>query len=231
MSNYKFYKLSESYSRVLSGECGNISLHISTTNSKLGIIPSFNLLPGLTCSPSACLHCMREGCYAVKNAFRCGYDVSKNSTLHAWTDNTVLAMVFLPHLEEKLMEYFTDHRITIKFFRIHSSGDMFSVEYAHMWYRIAKAFPDINFLAFTKQWDIVRAVPFYRLRNFSLVLSGWTGVVIPDDLRKHYRCAWCNDGQEECIPSSALECPGNCESCGMCWHLRSIHKDVYFNKH
>ena len=81
MANYKFYKLSESVSRIYSRGINECSLHISTTNSKLGFIPSFNLLPGITCSKEACSHCLREGCYAVKNAFRCGYDVDKNSTL------------------------------------------------------------------------------------------------------------------------------------------------------
>lgn len=178
MANYKFSKLSESVSHVYMGGIENCSLHISTTNSKLGFIPSFNLLPGLTCSSESCKHCLREGCYAVKNAFRCGYDVDKNTTLKAWTENTVLAIHDLHTLEDMLIEYFEQHKFIIKLFRIHSSGDFFSDEYADMWYRIAKQFPSIRFLAFTKQWDIVRVIPFYQLPNFSLVL--------PDGLRLKY---------------------------------------------
>ena len=70
MANYKFCKLSESVSTVYMRGIDKCSLHISTTNSKLGFIPSFNLLPGVTCSKESCTHCLREGCYAVKNAFR-----------------------------------------------------------------------------------------------------------------------------------------------------------------
>ena len=92
MASYKFYKLSESVSAVYSRGVSGCNLHISTTNSKLGFIPSFNLLPGITCSPESCKHCLREGCYAVKNVFRCGYNVDTNTTLKAWTDNTVLAL-------------------------------------------------------------------------------------------------------------------------------------------
>lgn len=231
MANYKFSNLSTAYSRVLSGECGDVTMHISTSNSKLGDIPSFNLLPGLTCSPDSCKHCLREGCYAVKNAFRCGYNVQKNSTLHAWTDNTVLAMTRLSELEDMLVSYLSRVRFSIKLFRIHSSGDFFSVEYAEMWYRIAKMFPDIRFLAFTKQWDVVRLVPFYSLSNFSLVLSGWTGITIPEDLRTFYHCAWCNDGQETRIPENAMMCPGSCETCGMCWYLNELQRDTQFIKH
>lgn len=207
------------------------SLHISTTNSKLGFIPSFNLLPGVTCSSEACAHCLREGCYAVKNAFRCGYDVDKNNTLRAWSENTVLAMYDLKRLESELIEYFSAHRLLIKLFRIHSSGDFFSVEYAEMWYRIAKRFPDIRFLAFTKQWLIVRDVFFHELPNFSLVLSGWTGVEIPEELRVMYHCAWCDDGEETRIPEDAMLCPGNCETCGMCWYLNELKRDTKFIKH
>lgn len=231
MANYKFGKLSEAITRMCEKGISNCELHISTTNSKLGFIPSFNLLPGLTCSPESCRHCLREGCYAVKNAFRAGYDVEKNSTLRAWSENTVLAFHDLERLESLLVEYFATHKLMIKLFRIHSAGDMFSFEYASMWYRIAKRFPTIRFLAFTKQWEVVRKVRFYELSNFSLVLSGWTGVEIPEDLRKYYRCAWCNDGIEERIPEDAMQCPGNCETCGLCWYLNELKRDTVFDKH
>lgn len=231
MAKYKFEKLSESVKIVRERGVENCELHISTTNSKLGLIPSFNILPGLTCSKESCKHCLLEGCYAVKNVFRCGYDVDKNTTLKAWTENTVLAFHDLKSLESRLMEYFASHRIMIKLFRIHSAGDFFSRKYARMWYRIAKKFPDVRFLAFTKQWDVVRDVPFYELSNFSLVLSGWTGIEIPEDLRKLYRCAWCEDGIETRIPEDAMLCPGNCESCGMCWYLNELNRDTKFIKH
>lgn len=229
MANYKFFKLSESCTTVSMRK--DYSLHISTSNSKLGVIPSFNLLPGLTCSSESCRHCLHEGCYAVKNAFRCGYNVDKNTTLHAWADNTAMALHDLDRLESELIEYFNGIRYTVKLFRIHSSGDFFCEAYAMMWYRIAKMFPGIRFLAFTKQWDIVRSIPFHELDNFSLVLSGWTGIEIPDDLRRYYRCAWCDDGTEDRIPADAMLCPGSCESCGMCWYLKELNRDTKFIKH
>lgn len=229
MANYRFNMLNYSLSVV--GGRPEVDMHISTSNSKLGMIPSFNLLPGLTCSRESCAHCLREGCYAVKNAFRCGYNVDKNSTLSAWTENTELAFNHLADLYNKLREYFRFNCHIIKLFRIHSSGDFFSVEYAQMWYNLAAEFTDIRFLAFTKQWDVVRAIPFYDLPNFSLVLSGWTGIEIPDDLRSHYHCAWCDDGQETRIPNDAMLCPGSCESCGMCWYLNEIGRDTKFIKH
>lgn len=231
MARYKFGNLSSSVSQVYMRGLDNVHIHISTSNSKLGSIPSFNLLPGITCSRESCKHCLQEGCYAVKNVFRCGYDVDKNSTLKAWTENTVLALHDLERLENDLVSYLNSIKFTVKLFRIHSSGDFFSVEYAMMWYRLAKQFPSIRFLAFTKQWEVVREVPFYTLSNFSLVLSGWTGIEIPEDLRMYYHCAWCNDGIETRIPDNAMQCPGNCETCGMCWYLNELNRDTVFDKH
>lgn len=200
-------------------------------NTKTGeSIPCWNLCPGITCSPEACAHRLQEGCYALKNMLCHGYDIDKNAVLRAWVENTALAMNHLDQLEAILDEYFSSMGAP-RFFRIHSAGDFFSIEYGAMWYRIAQRHPETMFLAFTKQWDVARAVPFDDLPNFSLVLSGWTGVQIPEDLRARYRCAWCYDGQEDRIPEDAIECPGNCDTCGLCWKLREIGRDTKFHKH
>jgi len=203
--------------------------HEPRDNSKLKGIPSFNLAPGRTCSAAACAHCLKEGCYAVKNACCHGYDIENNYCLKAWTENTALAINHPRELEKALDAWLTKNRPAL--FRIHSSGDMFSVEYARMWRRIAMRHAETRFLAFTKQFDVVRHVHFYKLANFELVLSGWTGVRVPDDLRKHYRVAWCNDGQEKRIPADAIHCPGDCNKCRACWYLSRLQKDSYFDKH
>lgn len=66
-------------------------MHMPRGNGKTGTIPAFNLLPGATCSPAACAHCMQEDCYAIKNLFRGGYDIESNNVFRSWLDNTVLA--------------------------------------------------------------------------------------------------------------------------------------------
>lgn len=232
MAKYQFNKLAEGMKIVIdTRDKNNLHIHISVTNSKLGRIPSFNLLPGVTCSPESCAHCLREGCYAVKNCFRCGYDVDKNSTFSAWAENTVIMRTDLKQLEKELTEYLKSIKNTVKLFRVHSSGDFDSVQYAKMWYRLGQKFFQIRFLAFTKQWEVLRKVHFYKLPNFSVVLSGWTGIEIPEDLRKHYRCAWCDDGKEDRIPDDAMLCPGSCEACGMCWYLAELGRDTRFIKH
>ena len=42
--------------------------------------------------------------------------------------------------------------------------------------------------------------------------------------------AYMQDGTEKRV-TNALECPGNCETCGMCWNLKSLNKNVVFKKH
>lgn len=203
--------------------------HEPRDNSKLKGIPAFNLVPGRTCSAAACAHCLKEGCYAVKNACCHGYNIESNYCLKAWTENTALAINHPRELEKALDAWLTKNRPAL--FRIHSAGDFFNVNYARLWCRLAKNHPETRFLAFTKQFDIVRHVQFYKLDNFELVLSGWTGVQVPDDLRKHYRVAWCNDGQEKRIPADAIHCPGDCNKCRACWYLSRLQKDSYFDKH
>ncbi len=206
-----------------------ITVHMPRANRKTGSIPAFNLLPMVACSAEACAHCGKEGCYAVKNVLQHGYNLEKNNCLKAWAENTVYALRYVSELEKFLDTWLTKNKPL--FFRIHASGDFKTVRYARMWYRLAEKHQGTKFLAFTKEWTIVRQVPFYELSNFSLVLSGWTGIAIPEDLRKFYRCAWCNDGEETRIPSDAMECPGSCEGCGLCWNLKEIGKDTYFHKH
>lgn len=205
------------------------SLHISKGNRKTGSIPAFSLPPLFSCSGTACKTCGENGCYALKNMCCHGY-TDKNNVLKAWTENLVYSILDIEGLEKELNDYF-DSISAPRYFRVHVGGDFVSRNYARMWFRIAKNHPHTRFLAFTKQFDFIREIPFFDLENFSLVLSGWTGVNIPDDLRTYYRCAWCDDGIETRIPSDSLECPGNCETCGMCWNLKQIGKDTYFNKH
>lgn len=196
-------------------------ISISEGNMKLGSIANVSLAPGRSCSAEACKTCMHEGCYAMK-----AYKLYK-TTRAAWDGNTDAAENDLQRMEAALNKYF-DGMNAPRFFRIHVGGDFISREYAEMWSRVATSHPSTNFLAFTKQWDHVRGITFPA--NFSLVLSAWPGCTIPDDLRKLYSVAWLDDGKTE-IPENAMECPGNCITCGACWGLARMGIDVKFKKH
>ena len=61
--------------------------------------------------------------------------------------------------------------------------------------------------------------------------TNWPGCDIPSDLRQKYSVAWLDDGTDSRIPEDAMECPGNCETCGACWGLAKRGIDVRFAKH
>ena len=207
--------------------------HAPRGNSKLGLIPAWNLAPVVTCAACAKKTCAVGGCYAVKNMFAHGYSYGTNNVLKAWSDNTKLAYTDLARLEKQLDAVLTVQENSIsagKFFRVHSSGDFFSVAYAEMWKRLAEKHSGIKFLAFTKQFDIIRKADFSALNNFSIVLSGWTGVDIPEDLLTKYPAAFCAEKGQQ-APDGCMECPGNCDTCGMCWNLKATGKNVFFHKH
>lgn len=195
---------------------------ISNGNSKLGTIANMSLTPGATCSAEACNTCLKEGCYACKS-----YRMYKNVRA-AWDANTELAINDLSAMESDLMTYFGSMNAP-RFFRIHVGGDFVTEEYAAMWARVMAANPFTNFLAFTKQWNNVINVDFPE--NASIVPSGWPGTTIPENIMQKFKsAAYCDDGNTE-IPADAIECPGNCETCGVCWSLAKRGISVFFKKH
>lgn len=198
------------------------NLHISVGNTKTGAIPSFSLPSGKTCSREACKTCFQQGCYARKIE-RLRPNVRKN-----YEENLALMTQRMEDAEAELNAYFNMPNAT-RLFRIHVSGDFYSEDYFRMWMRVAAAHPGTQFLAFTKQVQIIRPYLDKLPKNLSLVWSAWPGSPVPKDVRKALPVAWMQDGTEKRMKKNAMECPGNCESCGMCWALGGM--DVVFKKH
>lgn len=199
---------------------------ISEGNKKMGGIPSFSLLPIVTCNPEACKACGKK-CYAVKLQ-RIYKGVSTS-----WQNNTEAAKNDLEGLKEALNGYFNRANAP-RLFRLHVSGDFFSREYFQMWAEVITAHPETKFLAFTKHFDNVSidGLP----ENFSLIASGWKGFNIPETVAG-LPVAFCRlKGEPE--PENLIECGGNCEACGMCWAAKKIISEsngkirgFYFNEH
>ena len=199
----------------------------ASTQHKTGDIPRFNLPPLFTCGGN-CKACKRH-CYVLRDYI--GPRKKAVAKSHARNYNAVTQD--MRGTEQYLIKWLTRRRPA--FFRIHASGDFAvpfcGMEYAQMWYRVAKACPDTRFLAFTKAYDIVRAVPFYKLPNFSLVLSEWTDELeAPADLKEKYRTSRAVKELADARPNEVI-CPGNCETCGMCWALKDLGHDVVFEIH
>ncbi len=195
---------------------------ISKGNIKVGKIANVSLTPIESCAGMVD-HCAKD-CYAMK-AYRQYPAVRK-----AWNTNFKQA-------RDDLIGYFADvQKFLVKYkggwFRWHVGGDILSSAYLIGMDTTARLFPHIKFLCFTKQYHIVSSFMGEHgelAPNLQLVLSAWSGLELynPDG----FPVAWMDDGTDTRIPDDALPCPGFCESCGMCWNLSSIKRDVVFKKH
>ena len=203
---------------------------ISKGNHKTGNnIPVFNLPPVVTCGGN-CKACAKH-CYAIKD-----YKSIKVGTVSKSHSRNMVA------LQENSEKAFADIEKQIvksgcKFFRVHASGDFAltingdKFAYARAWFELAERHPEVNFLAFTKVYEVAREIPFDSLPNFELVLSEWTDeLVAPEDLKKRYRTSRAVNELSDARESEMI-CPGNCDTCGMCWNLSKAQHDVAFEIH
>jgi hypothetical protein len=194
---------------------------ISDKNSKLGKIPNVSLPPIVSCKQG--VPCAKD-CYAIKS-FR-QYEpvrIAWNSNLEFYKANPV-----------KYFSDISDHinakRKTPRFFRWHVSGDIVDEQYFIGMCTTAINCPDTIFLAFTKQYEIVNQFDVELVPdNLTIVFSAWPNLDM--DNPHDYPVAWFNDGTDDRIPTDHIECPGLCDSCGMCFQIRKIGKDVVFHKH
>ena len=194
-------------------------MSISVGNSKVGSIPNVSLPPIKSCGN--CEYCAAS-CYA-KKSYRMYAD-----TRASWDHNFETAKND-PAAYFKMIETYLGkkRKKPLEFFRWHVSGDILSQDYLNNMIRIAKRFPQIKFLAFTKMFSLTyRGLP----SNLQIVFSIFPGMPLPKR-KKGIRFAWMQDGTENRIPQKAIFCPGFCESCGLCWNLSAISADVFFKKH
>ncbi len=194
---------------------------ISKGNRKLRAVMNISTTPGKCCQKG--VPCLGQGCYALK-ALRL-----YPGTRKAWRRNEHLA-------KHRPNAYFTQIAAQVaaakpRLFRWHVAGDILSSEYLRSMCRIAAANPDTHFLAFTKAFEIVNRYEDREVvpNNLVIVFSAWPGMCFSNPHR--HRVAWMQDGTETRVPTDAIECPGNCETCGMCYELKRLGHDVVFHKH
>lgn len=192
-----------------------MTIKISPGNDKLGTaIPNVSLIPIKDCAN--CDYC-RKDCYALKPWRR------YKQTRASWTNNSQQFRADPFEAARDVIAQLNRKKKLPRFFRIHVAGDFLNQEHVMCWARVAHMFPGIKFLAFTKRHNLdFAAMP----KNVTVIFSQWPGM--PDKTPKGFNRAWMQDGTETRIPEDALECPGNCESCGACW---GIDRDVWFHKH
>jgi hypothetical protein len=184
---------------------------ISRGNTKVPY-PNVSLTPVESCGN--CEGCKAK-CYALK-AYRQYPNVRT-----AWDIN-------LEHAKDgslfvEIENYLCKHKP--RFFRWHVAGDILDQVYLDHMCQLADVHPETKFLAFTKMYHLDYS---RKPENLTIVFSAWPGQPMPETTMP---ISWVQDGTETRIPDNALECPGNCGSCGMCWSLPKLGRDVYFHIH
>jgi len=206
-------------------------VRISPGNTKLGKIPSFNLLPLKTCAGSTAL--CRKYCYARQSL---QYSCQANK---AWTVNTYMVNKHLDAVEHTISHWLTKRKPVL--FRIHAAGDFVSQEYLDMWQRIAGKFTETRFLAFTKHFTldytekpdnlVVMYSVFPDSDYDSIPADGnkLSFAVFPADMPdKHYDPTVDKQITDQRL---TLPCPGDCRGCGVCWHIDRLDVNVMFKIH
>lgn len=196
--------------------CGG-KISISPENMKMGKIPSISLTPVDACGN--CTACKID-CYAV--TMLRGFRPSVNA---AWKRNTDIVRADPVEYFKQIDHVFALEATRPRFFRWHVGGDILNQEYLNNMMVLADRYRDVHFLCFTKMyWLEYDQIP----SNLSIVRSAWPGVRLPfSDLP----VAWMQDGTETRVPADAMDCPGGCDSCGLCFHIAEIGRDVVFEKH
>ena len=185
-----------------------VSIHISAGNSKLGDIMNISLPPVVTCHN--CSSC-KNYCYAVRTYNRF------TSTAAGWNDNYLL---FLTD-PVSYFEQISDAVKLQRFFRWHVSGDIVNERYLAGMIQVARENPKVEFLAFTKAYQIVNsamAAGAVIPDNLHLLFSASPGVDMPNPARIpecHINFAdpalnTYNGGAE-----FVYQCGGNCTECAI----------------
>lgn len=193
---------------------------VSRSNNKLGNIMSINLPPIKSCGGLPC----HKYCYAIRYykqypAVRKAYD----SNLLFFQDFEELYWL---HIGHELQKY------KGQFVRFHASGECPTYEYLLGVINVAKEFPLIRFLLFTKRYEWVNRylakgdIP----NNLSIVLSAWPEYPLANPLNLPVAYVRDKAGLEDRIPKEAFDCVGSCEECKICWNLQG-GQSVVFSQH
>ncbi len=200
--------------------------YISKRISKLGSAScSVGLLPEFTCRKDA--PCAKL-CYAKKGhyCFNTVHEKLLQNTIEWHAD----PMKFQNEIIEACKLY--------RFFRWFHAGDIPDEEFYDMMNEVAVECPYTQFLAFTKQYEIVNSyISQHGLppENLKVVLSAWGDKFQPENPH-NLPIAYINLKHEKCtIPEQAKHCAGSCEDCimrgnGGCWTLK-YGESVVFNQH
>lgn len=198
-------------------------IRISKKNRKMGEIPSVSLPPVTSCPDG--IPC-KKVCYVRRNMLAGPYGKAIAASYAAnWEFWNADGQAYFDQLNKWIK------RNRPRYFRFHVSGDFPSEIYLWCCFAVAAGNPDTRFLAFTKAHQML--IPYQHVpSNFSIVASMWPGWKSepPKGYRKAFVVLKAGPADPR-IPPDAIECPGLCDACGMCFQLAELGRDVVFHEH
>lgn len=207
-----------------------MKIHISTSNSKLGKIPSFSTSPVKGCGEN-CRVCAGV-CYALKSYKQ------YPSCRAAWDDNLQAVVTFGGgrYIREAIITHCQRKKTPV--FRWFVSGDILYPQMLWEMVRIANECPNTAFFAYTKCYSIVNDYINYDgdlPANLTVIFSKWDGlrmdnphnlptsdVILKGTDKKPENGHICPNQRNKQITCDKCPCP--------CWKLRK-GEAVYFEEH
>lgn len=192
-------------------------LNLSTGNTKTGKgILIWNIPAIKTCI--GCTQLCASKCYARKSE-RLYPNVLPSRELNKLEADSIDFVENMIYTIEKISK----KKAFKGLFRIHESGDFYNQEYFDSWVQIAKAFPQIKFLAFTKSHQLNL---IHDAENFNVVYSEFPDTKV---FSQNMPVAKAVAKAEEMKENEFL-CGGSCKDCNVCWYLEK-NETVYFEFH
>lgn len=187
-------------------------VHISIGNSKMGAIPSFSVLPIITCKN--CIECSKY-CYACKGCF------NFNGNITNLAENTALVKADINRVYSEVNSFLNQSTTLYRYFRFNTAGDIFSIEYLELIVALAKANPLTRFLAFTKNYDLINSYldSASLPENLTIIFSRWDNATI--DNRHNLPVAVTNIPGSTVVPENSFHCNGDCANCLNCWNAQN----------
>lgn len=199
----------------------SLTVHISFGNSKMGPIPSFSVLPLLTCIN--CGECSKY-CYACKSCF------NFNDNIVALAENTVLLEKDPERVYNAIMDVLKSGAVLYRFFRFDVAGDVYSLEYLELIEKVCNECEYTSFLVFTKNYVLfnTRYAESEKPKNLAVVFSQWDNMKVDNPLGFPIAIVKIID---TVIPKNAYKCSGDCSSCFNCWNCKQDGSVRYFDLH
>lgn len=205
----------------------NAEISLQLENSKLQPTEKIGFLifslPSVFTCPGATFECMRN-CYARRDE---RFPDTREGRLNNWkiskkanfVDLMEKAIIKAMHTEKTHVlktgkKGFAGKKVV---FRLHESGDFYSVAYMLKWFEIARRFPNIQFFTYTKSFDILEKCIDEKPENFFIRASVWNDtnekeLAIIEKLAMNTYTA--TEKIHDTPKKNICDCEGGCGACG-----------------